>query len=207
MSCSSWTCRTISVQGAPLRLPRVGAVVDVVNRVACGFPFVVACQDWHPPGHSSFASSHPGGIPLDTVRIEGKEQVLWPDHCVQGTTGAAFHPRLNTDAFRYIIRKGVHQHLDSYSAFLENDLKTPTGLTGLLRELGVRRVFVAGLATDYCVHFSALDARTAGFRVKVLEDGCRGVDFPPGNLQRALRDMQQRGVEVIDSGRLGPRES
>jgi len=183
--------------GGALAVPDGDAVVEPINRVAKRFSIVAATQDWHPPGHVSFAGSHPGAQPYEVVRLDGQEQVLWPDHCVRGTFGADFHPRLDPACYRFVVRKGIHTGLDSYSTFLENDRKTPTGLIGMFRELGIRRVFLAGLATDYCVYFSALDGLAAGFRVAVLEDACRGVDVPPGNLERTLGEMRRQGVEIL----------
>ncbi len=188
--------------GGSLPVPEGDEVVPVVNRLAPLFPLVGATQDWHPPGHVSFASSHPGASPFEVKEWKGGEQVLWPDHCVAGSPGAGFHPSLLTASFRFILRKGTHPEVDSYSGFLENDRKTRTGLAGLLRELGVRRIFLCGLATDYCVKATALDGREAGFQVVVLEDACRPVDVPPGNLERALDEMRDEGVRIASSGQL-----
>ncbi len=185
-----------------LAVPEGDAVVPLINRIAGRFPVVVPTQDWHPPGHISFASRHPGKNPYEVIRIGDFEQVLWPDHCVRGTQGADFHPDLDTTAFHHVLRKGTGSHMDSYSAFLENDKKTRTGLAGLLRELEVKRVFVAGLATDYCVLYSSRDAVAAGFEVVVLEDACRGVDVPPGNLQAALKEMREKGVRIMNTHQL-----
>ena len=180
-----------------MAVPDGDAVVPLINGIMGLFPTVVATQDWHPEGHISFASGHPGKNPFEVAEIRGTEQVLWPDHCLEGTHGADFHPELNTTAFRFVLRKGTNLEMDSYSAFLENDRRTTTGLAGLLRELGVQRVFVSGLATDVCVRATALDGRGAGFQVALLEDACRPVDVPPGNLARALRQMLDRGVRVF----------
>lgn len=188
--------------GGALAVPDGDAVVPVINRITRAFPVVVATQDWHPEGHVSFASRHEGKSPFEVIEIQGTEQVLWPDHCVVGTPGADFHPRLDTTAVRFALRKGVNREVDSYSAFVENDRKTTTGLAGLLRELGVRRVFVSGLATDVCVRATALDGRGAGFQVAVLEDACRAVDVPPGNLIRALEEMRCRDVLILHSDEL-----
>ena len=178
-------------------MPDGDAVVPVINRITPAFPVVVATQDWHPRGHISFASRHEGKNPFEVIEIQGTEQVLWPDHCVEGTPGADFHPRLDTTAVRFVLRKGANREVDSYSAFVENDRRTTTGLAGLLRELGVERIFVSGLATDVCVHATALDGRGAGFQVALLEDACRPVDVPPGNLARALRQMLDAGVRIF----------
>lgn len=183
--------------GGTLAVPDGDAVVPVINRITPAFPVVVATQDWHPGGHISFASRHEGKNPFEVIEIQGTEQVLWPDHCVEGTPGADFHPRLDTTAVRFVLRKGANREVDSYSAFVENDRRTTTGLAGLLRELGVERIFVSGLATDVCVRATALDGRGAGFQVALLEDACRPVDVPPGNLARARRQMLDAGVRIL----------
>ena len=188
--------------GGALAVPEGDAVVPLINGIMGLFPTVVATQDWHPEGHISFASRHPGKNPFEVVEIRGTEQVLWPDHCVEGTPGADFHSELNTTAFRFVLRKGTNLEMDSYSAFLENDRRTTTGLAGLLRELGVERVLVTGLATDVCVRATALDGRGAGFRVVVLEDACRPVDVPPGSLDRALQEMRDQGVLILRTDEL-----
>jgi nicotinamidase/pyrazinamidase len=162
--------------GSALAVPRGDEVVPVVNGLATRFRNVVLTQDWHPRGHLSFASSHPGRQPFETVTAAYGPQVLWPDHCVQNTPGAAFHDALDISHAALIVRKGMDRAIDSYSALYENDRKTPTGFTGYLRERGFSRVFVAGLALDFCVRFSAEDARREGFAVFVIEDGCRGID-------------------------------
>lgn len=185
-----------------LEVPEGDAVVPVINRIVGKFSVVVPTQDWHPEGHISFAGKHPGKNPHEVIRIEGLEQVLWPDHCVRGTPGADFHPELDAAAFHFILRKGTRPKMDSYSAFLENDKKTPTGLAGLLKELGVKRVFIAGLATDYCVLYSSRDALAAGFQVVVLEDACRGVDVPPENIKKALEEMRGLGIRILNTDQL-----
>lgn len=162
--------------GGALAVPRGDEVIPIVNSLATRFRNVVLTQDWHPRGHSSFASSHPGKRPFETVEASYGTQVLWPDHCVQGTRGAAFHPVLDIRHAGLIIRKGTHAAIDSYSTFYENDRKTPTGLTGYLRERGLRRIFLAGLAFDFCVRYSAEDAHREGFATFVIEDACRGID-------------------------------
>lgn len=162
--------------GGALAVPRGDEVVPVVNGLAKRFRNVVLTQDWHPRGHLSFASSHPDKKPFETITAAYGPQVLWPDHCVQGTQGAAFHDALDIPHAALIVRKGMDRAIDSYSALYENDRKTPTGLTGYLRERGFSRVFLAGLALDFCVRYSAEDARREGFTVFVVEDGCRGID-------------------------------
>lgn len=183
--------------GGALAVPDGDAVVPVINRISRTFPIVVATQDWHPRGHISFASRHEGKNPFEVIEIQGTEQVLWPDHCVEGTPGADFYPRLDDTAVRFVLRKGANREMDSYSAFVENDRRTTTGLAGLLRELGVERIFVSGLATDVCVRATALDGLGAGFQVALLEDACRPVDVPPGNLAGALRQMLDAGVRIF----------
>lgn len=172
------------------------AVVPVINRLSQRFDHVAVTQDWHPRGHSSFASSHPGSVPFESITMSYGQQTLWPDHCVQGTPGAALHPELLTDRAELILRKGFRTEIDSYSAFYENDRVAPTGLAGHLRERGLRRVFLVGLATDYCVHFSAVDARRLGFDAVVIESGCRAIDLA-GSLSAAWAAMAEARVERI----------
>ena len=185
-----------------LGVPDGDAVVPVINRIQPGFAHVVLTQDWHPAGHQSFASTHPGHAPFETVEVAYGPQTLWPDHCVQGTPGAAFHPDLETAKAEMIVRKGTRAEIDSYSAFYENDRTTATGLAGYLRERGFTRVFICGLATDYCVHFSALDAAREDFEVVVIEDACRGIDLE-GSLAAAKGAMAGAGVAFIASAALG----
>ncbi len=164
--------------GGSLAVTDGDAVVPVVNRLAGVFAHVVLTQDWHPAGHLSFASSHDGRAPFDTIELAYGEQTLWPDHCVQGTPGAAFHPDLAIPHAELILRKGFRRPIDSYSAFFENDKRTETGLRGYLRERGFKRVFVVGLALDFCVRFSVEDARRADFETLLVADACRPVDLP-----------------------------
>jgi nicotinamidase/pyrazinamidase len=179
--------------GGALAVPDGDGIVAAVNRLGQRFSDVVLTQDWHPPGHSSFASSHDGKAPFETVELSYGTQVLWPDHCVQGTPGAQFHGDLDLPHAELIVRKGFHKDIDSYSAFFENDQKTPTGLGGYLRERGFKRLFLCGLATDYCVNYSALDAAKKGFEVVVFEDACRAIDLD-GSLAAARTAMEQAGV-------------
>ena len=181
--------------GGALAVPEGDAVVPAVNRLAAEFGHVVLTQDWHPPGHSSFASAHPGRRPFETIEASYGAQTLWPDHCVQGTPGAAFHPALALPQAELVLRKGFRESIDSYSAFRENDRQTPTGLAGYLRERGFERITLCGLATDYCVLYSALDAREADFAVEVALDACRGIDLD-GSLARALQAMAEAGVTI-----------
>ncbi len=184
--------------GGALAVPEGDRVVPVINRLARRIEHVAATQDWHPPGHQSFASSHPGRQPFETIEVSYGTQVLWPDHCVQGTGGANFHPDLDLTRAELIVRKGYRAAIDSYSAFFENDRATPTGLAGYLKERGFKRLYLCGLAIDYCVNYSALDAVRAGFEALVVEDACRAIDLE-GSLAAARRDMAEAGVEVVTS--------
>lgn len=184
--------------GGALAVPRGDEIVALVNRIAANFAVAVLTQDWHPAGHASFASSHPGRKPYETVRLAYGGQVLWPDHCVQGTPGAAFHAGLDIPHAQLVIRKGHHRKVDSYSAFLEADRKTKTGLDGYLRSRGVKRVFCVGLATDFCVAWTAMDARRFGLQAVVIEDACRAIDTG-GSLAAAWQGMQQAGVRRLSS--------
>ncbi len=172
-------------------------VVPVINRLQDHFDNIVLTQDWHPTDHTSFASGHAKKKPFESVTVAYGDQTLWPDHCIQGTPGADFHPDLNRDQAQLTIRKGFRAAVDSYSAFFENDRTTPTGLTGYLRERGIDRVFLTGLATDVCVRFSAMDARNHGFDTVLILDGCRGLDEKTVN--EALTAMKEAGVRVIES--------
>ena len=181
--------------GGALEVPDADAVVAVANALMPRFDVVALTQDFHPPGHSSFASEHPGRAPYDTVTLPYGEQTLWPDHCVRGTPGADFHPALETDRAQLVIRKGFRRAIDSYSAFFENDRSTATGLAGWLRERGVRRVICVGLALDFCVRYSAEDARREGFEAVVLEAGCRAIDLA-GSADAARAAMREAGVTL-----------
>lgn len=184
--------------GGSLAVKDGDQVVPVINRIAKSFANVVMTQDWHTAGHVSFASSHSGKKPFEVIDLSYGKQVLWPDHCVQGTDGAALSKDLNIPQAELILRKGFHKDVDSYSAFTEADGKTSTGLAKYLEARGLRRVFVAGLATDFCVAWSALDARKAGFETYVVEDACRGIDTQ-GSLAKAWSDMDKAGVKRIQS--------
>ncbi len=179
--------------GGALAVPDGDAIVPIINRLARGFANVVLTQDWHPPGHISFASSHWGKKHFDVVALSYGPQVLWPDHCVQGTRGAAFHEGLDVPHAQAIIRKGYRANVDSYSGFLEADRTTPTGLSGYVRERGLTQVFVAGLATDFCVAWTALDARRSGLDIAIIEEACRGLDTA-GSLAKAWAELGQAGV-------------
>jgi len=179
--------------GGALAVPDGDAVVTPVNAMMAEFATVVLSQDWHPADHQSFAGAHAGTAPYDVIEMPYGPQVLWPAHCVQGSPGAAFHPGLNTDAAALILRKGMRPQIDSYSAFFENDRRTPTGLEGWLRGRGMSRLVLAGLATDFCVRFTALDAMRLGFGCEVALAACRGIDLD-GSLAAALEEMRAAGV-------------
>lgn len=182
--------------GGALAVEDGDAVVPVINRLIGRFEHVVLTQDWHPAGHSSFASSHPGKEPFGTVTMPYGEQTLWPDHCIQGSEGARFHPALEWTKAEIVIRKGFRKAIDSYSAFFENDHETPTGLAGYLRERGIERLTFAGLATDYCVAYSALDACRCGFSAEVVMEGSRAIDLG-GSLAAMTEKMRAAGVDLI----------
>jgi nicotinamidase/pyrazinamidase len=184
--------------GGNLAVPEGDKVVPVINALARRFHHVVATQDWHPAGHKSFASSHAGRKPYDTIEVSYGPQILWPDHCVQGTDGAEFRSDLALTHLELVIRKGFRLHIDSYSAMFENDHKTPTGLAGYLRERGIKRVFACGLALDFCVRYSAEDANRQGFDVVVIEDACRGIDLG-GSVQAAHESFAQLGIGTMQS--------
>ncbi len=188
--------------GGALAVPEGDRVIPVINRLQARFEHRVLTQDWHPGGHSSFASVHPGAEPFGTIEASYGTQVLWPDHCVQGTPGAEFHRDLERTGAELIIRKGFRKAIDSYSAFFENDRTTPTGLNGYLHERGFTRLYLCGLATDYCVAWSALDARRQGFEAVVIEDACRAIDLN-GSLAEAKARFADSGVELTDSATLG----
>jgi nicotinamidase/pyrazinamidase len=187
--------------GGSLAVKDGDQVIPVINRIAAGFENVVMTQDWHTAGHISFASSHPGKKPFDVVKLPYGDQVLWPDHCVQGTEGAELSNRLVIPRAQLIIRKGFNKEVDSYSAFLEADRKTNTGLAGYLQTRDIAKVFITGLATDFCVAWSAVDARGAGLEVYVVEDACRGIDAG-GSLAKAWADMEKAGCKRIQSSDL-----
>ena len=184
--------------GGSLPVPEGDTIIPLINALSARFDRVILTQDWHPPGHSSFASTHSGRQPYDTVTMPYGEQILWPDHCVQGSRGADFHADLETDRAELIIRKGFRKEIDSYSAFFENDHETVTGLAGYLRERGIDTLYIAGLATDFCVHWSAVDGRKLGFNVFVVEDASRGIDAN-GSMNRALENIRASGAELISA--------
>jgi nicotinamidase/pyrazinamidase len=189
------------VTGGTLPVKGGEEVVPVINKLSASFENIVVTQDWHTKGHASFASTHAGKKPFETKKLSYGNQVLWPDHCVQGTEDAALHKDLALPTAQVIVRKGYHQGVDSYSAFTEADGKTPTGLGGYLKQRGIKKVFVTGLATDFCVAWTAMDARKAGFEVYVIEDATRAIDLN-GSLAAAWKQMGARGVKRIQSSDL-----
>lgn len=187
--------------GGALEVPKGEEVVPLVNQLSKAFTNLVLTQDWHPADHSSFAANHSGGAPFTAIDLDYGPQTLWPDHCVQGSAGADFHSDLVTHGAQLVIRKGFRSGIDSYSAFYENDKTTSTGLSGYLKSRGVSRVFLCGLATDFCVFYSALDALEEGFETYLLDDACRGIDLD-GSLDVAYSDMRARGVTFVKSTEL-----
>lgn len=189
--------------GGALPVPNGDQVIPIANLLAPRFGLVVATQDWHPPSHVSFAVNHPGRKPGDVIYIDGLKQVLWPVHCVQNTPGAQFPPPLDTSRIARVFRsKGADPGVDSYSGFFDNARKHATGLEAFLRKAGVESVYLLGLATDYCVQATALDARSLGFHTLVVEDGCRAVDLKPGDGRRAIERMLSAGVRVVRSNEI-----
>lgn len=188
--------------GGPLGVAGGDEVVPVANRLMRRYPLVVATQDWHPADHGSFAAQHPGRAPGTLIDLFGLTQVLWPVHCVQGTPGAEFTEGLDVQGIHHVVRKGMDRRVDSYSGFFDNGGKNPSGLTTLLREKGVTDVVIVGVATDYCVRFTAQDARSEGFGVTLVVDGCRGVELAPGDVGAALEHLAGLGVRIVDESAL-----
>jgi nicotinamidase/pyrazinamidase len=187
--------------GGALAVADGDAVIEPIVRVATHFEHIVLTQDWHTRAHSSFASAHTGGLPFESVNVSYGAQTLWPDHCVQGTPGAEFHPALKLPRAELILRKGFRAEIDSYSAFFENDRRTATGLAGYLRERGIERVFLAGLAYDFCVGYSALDARRLGFEAIVLKDACRAIDLS-GSVEKMEAEFANTGVVLASTAQI-----
>lgn len=187
------------VPGGALPVPGGMEVVPVINRLQQLFELVIATQDWHPPEHVSFAATHEGRKPGDVIDLDGLPQKLWPVHCVQETAGAAFVPGLQTKRFERVFRKGTHPRIDSYSAFFDNAHRNSTGLADYLKAQRVQEVYLTGLATDYCVKFSAFDAVTLGFKTHVILDACRGVELNRGDVAQAVEDMEKAGVTILHS--------
>ncbi|MFW1941495.1 bifunctional nicotinamidase/pyrazinamidase [Acinetobacter junii] len=184
--------------GGNLAVANADEIIPKINQLAQKFEHIVLTQDWHPDQHISFADNHPNKKPFETIELDYGRQVLWPKHCVQGTHDAEFHPHLNIPTAQLIIRKGCHQNIDSYSAFMEADRKTPTGLNGYLREHQINTVYIVGVATDFCVAWTAIDAAELGFDTYVIEDACKAIDLN-GSLQQAWQDMSQKGVHRIEA--------
>ena len=182
--------------GGALQVAGGNEIIPSINQEMTKYDYIILTQDWHPRGHSSFATSHDGGNPLDVIEMPYGAQVLWPDHCVQGSHGAEFHSELNTARANAVIRKGTNPLIDSYSAFFENDRKTPTGLHGYFRSLEIEKINLVGLATDFCVNYSAQDAAKLGYKVSVFEKMCRSIDIN-GSLALAKTEMRECGVELI----------
>jgi len=190
--------------GGALAVPRGDATIEVANRLLPHFSTVVATQDWHPADHASFATQHPGKRPGDVIELGGVPQVLWPPHCVQGSHGAELHQDLARAKITEVFPKGTDRTIDSYSGFFDNGHQKPTGLAEWLRERWITRVYVMGLATDYCVKATALDARELGFETWLIEDGCRPVERAAGDGERAIAEMRAAGVTIVESGTIGP---
>ncbi|MBN1694182.1 bifunctional nicotinamidase/pyrazinamidase [candidate division WOR-3 bacterium] len=188
--------------GGSLAVPEGDEIIPLINNLSLKFKRVVATQDWHPRNHVSFAVNHPGKKVYDVIKYKGIEQVLWPEHCVSGTSGADFHTNLNTENLNLILRKGTNPEIDSYSAFQENDKKTITGLEGYLKNLNVRQTYFCGLALDYCVFYSAMDSIKIGFETYVIIDGTKGIDSPEGNIDKVLREMKECDIKIIKSSDL-----
>ena len=188
--------------GSSLAVAAGNDVVPVINRLIARFATVIGTQDWHPAGHQSFASTHPEHNAMDVVQVDHGDQILWPDHCVQGTEGAEFHPDLAIDRFEMIIRKGFRWDIDSYSAFFENDRRTATGLSGYLKTRGLERVFLCGIAGDVCVYYSALDAQTQGFETIFIEDAVADVDHE-GSSATTRADLHDKGIDIVTADEVG----
>ena len=187
--------------GGALAVDQGDEIVEISNKIQEQFKIKIITQDWHPKTHKSFASNHEDKEPLSTVEMFYGLQVLWPNHCIQGTEGSKFHSKLITDSADLIIRKGFRPEIDSYSAFFENDQKTPTGLDGYLKSRGVNTIYLCGLAFDFCVYFSALDGAKLGYNVNVIQDACRAIDLD-GSLEKSLNDMKSKGVKILSTSDL-----
>lgn len=187
--------------GGALEVPEGDTIIPIVNKLIEHFDVVIQTQDWHPDNHSSFASNHEGKEPFNTIEVDYGTQVLWPDHCVQGSEGAEFHPDLNTLKSQVIIRKGFRKEIDSYSTFFENDQKTKTGLTGYLKERGITVLYTVGLATDFCVKWSIIDGIDEGFNMHIIEDAVKGIDLE-GSLDQAWKEMKEKGVNILSSAEI-----
>lgn len=187
--------------GGALEVPNGDAIIPTINKLSTSFDVVLQTQDWHPQGHSSFASSHQGKAPFDTIEMPYGQQVLWPDHCLQGSEGAEFHPDLETNHSQLIVRKGFRKDIDSYSAFYENDGETTTGLTGYLKSRNIDTLYAVGLATDFCVKWSVIDGLKEGFDLYVVEDAVKGIDIE-GSVGQAWEEMLNAGAQKVSSQKL-----
>jgi nicotinamidase/pyrazinamidase len=185
--------------GGALAVPKGDKIIPTINKLSNKFERVIGTQDWHPENHMSFAVNHPGKKDFDVIDYNGTKQVLWPPHCVSGTYGAEFHPDLAMKNIGLILRKGSNPEIDSYSAFRENDKETLTGLQGYLKTLGIKETYLCGLALDYCVFYSAMDAKELGFVTFVIIDATKGIDSPKGNIEKSLTTMKEKGIEIIES--------
>lgn len=184
--------------GGRLAVPNGDTIIPIINLLVEHYEHIILTQDWHPRGHLSFASSHPGKVPYDTVKLDYGEQILWPDHCIQGTPGAQFHANLKTAPAELILRKGFRRDIDSYSAFCENDHKTVTGLAGFLKERGIKTLYIAGLATDFCVHWSIVDGCRRGFEIYLIEDATAGINTN-GSMDYAMTQIREAGAQFISA--------
>jgi nicotinamidase/pyrazinamidase len=189
-------------QGGSLAVPGANEIIPLANQLQKKFDLIIATKDWHPQDHMSFASNHPGQKVGDVIEVDGLQQVLWPDHCVQETLGSEFHPQLDTSRITKIFYKGTDKTIDSYSAFFDNAHRRSTGLVDYLMEQKVDEIYILGLATDYCVRFTCLDAYHVGFKTFIIEDACRGVNLQPDDVKSALNEMQEEGVIIIQSGKI-----
>jgi nicotinamidase/pyrazinamidase len=189
--------------GGALQVARGDETIPIANRLQRHFELVAATQDWHPPNHKSFAANHPGKQPYEVIELDGLPQVLWPQHCVQNGRGAELHPALDKKRIEQVFRKGTDPNIDSYSGFHDNGHRKSTGMGEWLRTMGVHRIYVLGLATDYCVKYTALDGIADGFDVTLIADACRAVELQPGDGDRAIEEMRNRGVVICTSGDIG----
>jgi len=188
--------------GGALAVPGGDEVIPLANELQRRFDVVLATQDWHPLDHGSFAANHPGKKPGDRIMLDGIEQILWPVHCVQNTNGAEFAPSFSTKRIDHVFHKGIEPRIDSYSMFFDNAHRRSTGLADYLKDRAIKDIYLLGLALDYCVKYSALDARQLGLNTHVVLDGCRGIDLQPGDLDRAVDEMKQAGAAILQSGEL-----
>jgi nicotinamidase/pyrazinamidase len=188
--------------GGALAVPRGDEVIPLANELQSKFDLVLATKDWHPPDHGSFAANHPGKKPGDRILLDGIEQILWPVHCVQNTRGAEFASSFDTSRIARVFHKGTERNIDSYSTFFDNAHRRHTGLAHYLQKHGIKDIYLMGLALDYCVKYSALDARQLGFNTHIILDGCRGIELTPGDIERAIEEMKRAGAKILKSSDL-----